>query len=308
MSALSRLAHPARIRAVAAGVALAAVAATGCSSSSNKTGSNATTAPPPSGPPGTVHVLYAGSLVKLMEDDLGPKFAKASGAKYSGYGAGSSAIANEITGKVRAGDVFISATPSVNDQLEGKKNGNWVTWYVTFAKAPLVIGYNPKSKFAADLKSKPWYDVINEKGIRVGRTDPKLDPKGKLTATAFEQAAKQAGSGFVAKAEKSVAVYPEETLVGRLQSGQLDAGFFYANEAKEQKIPTVSLGAIKLSATYTITALNNAKNPGSGLAFVEFLLGPKGKQILTQHGLSVQPYTAGGDKSALPADLKPAVH
>jgi molybdate/tungstate transport system substrate-binding protein len=311
MSVTSRI-GPARTRAVAGAVALLAVTASACSTSSNaKAGSGGSTATSskPSAPPGTVHVLYAGSLVKLMEDDLGPKFAKASGAKFSGYGAGSSAIAKEITGKVRSGDVFISATPDVNDTLEGSKNGDWVTWYVNFAKAPLLIGYNPKSKFAADLKSKPWYDVITEKGIRVGRTDPKLDPKGKLTAKAFDQAASKSGDkDFVSKVDKSVAVYPEETLVGRLQSGQLDAGFFYANEAKEQHIPTVSLGDIKLSASYTITTLNHSKNPSSGLAFVEYLLGPAGKQILTQHGLSVRPYTAGGDKNALPADLKPAVH
>ncbi|MBO0883129.1 MAG: substrate-binding domain-containing protein, partial [Mycobacterium sp.] len=287
-----------RSRAAAGVVAIAAVATTSCSASSNADSSHpAAGSSSKAAPPGTVHVLYAGSLVNLMEHDLGPKFAKASGAKYEGYGAGSTQVAKEITGKVHSGDVFISADPDVNNDLEGAKNGNYVNWYVTFAKAPLLIGYNPKSKFAHDLKTKPWYDVITESGIRVGRTDPTLDPKGKLTAQAFEQAAKKSGhSDFASKVEKSVAVYPEETLVGRLQSGQLDAGFFYANEAEEQHIPTVGLGSIKLSATYTVSALNHAKNPSSGLAFVEYLLGPQGKQILTQHGLTVVPYTAGGDK------------
>jgi len=32
-------------------------------------------------------------------------------------------------------------------------------------------------------------------------------------------------------------VLPEETLVGRLQSGQLDAGFFYSTETSDLKIP-----------------------------------------------------------------------
>lgn len=288
------------LRRLSAAVLAVAVLA-GCGSSSGSSGSKPT--PTKGGPPGTVHVLYAGSLVNLMEHDLGPAFAKASGAHYQGYGAGSSQIAKEITGKVRTGDVFISATPSVNDTLSGAKNGNWVTWYVTFAKAPLLLGYNPKSKFAKDLKSKPWNEVITEKGIRVGRTDPVLDPKGKLTVKAFQQI----GAGFTKRAEKAVTVYPEETLVGRLQSGQLDAGFFYANEATEQKIPTVKLGRIALSATYTVAVLNKAKNSRAGLAFVEYLLGPQGKQILTKHGLTVVPYTVGGDKRALPAELKPAV-
>jgi molybdate/tungstate transport system substrate-binding protein len=86
-----------------------------------------------------------------MEHSLGPKFEQASGDTFQGFSAGSSALASQIKGKVRQGDVFISASPSVNNDLQGPANGNWVPWYVKFASAPLVIGYNPNSKFAADL-------------------------------------------------------------------------------------------------------------------------------------------------------------
>ena len=91
---------------------------------------------------------------------------------------------------MRQGDVFVSASPSVNQTLMGPSNGDWVSWYVTFANSPLVIGYNPHSKFAADLKTKPWYEVITEPGFLMGRTDPKTDPKGKLADMALAQAAK----------------------------------------------------------------------------------------------------------------------
>ena len=46
--------------------------------------------------------------------------------------------------------MFVSASPAVNATLEGAANGNWVSWYATFATTPLVLGYNPTSKFAAD--------------------------------------------------------------------------------------------------------------------------------------------------------------
>jgi molybdate/tungstate transport system substrate-binding protein len=82
-------------------------------------------------------------------------------------------------------------------------------------------------------------------------------------------------------------VFPEETLVGRLQAGQLDAGFFYANEAKEAGIPTVTLGAIQLAATYTVTALNKAPHASGATAFVTYLLGSKGQAVLTAHGLTL---------------------
>ena len=54
----------------------------------------------------------------------------------------------------------------------------------------MVIGYNPTSKFATDLQaasngSKPWYQVLEEPGLRLGRTDPALDPKGVRTLRIF---------------------------------------------------------------------------------------------------------------------------
>jgi molybdate/tungstate transport system substrate-binding protein len=133
-------------------------------------------------------VLYAGSLVNLMEHGIGPAFDKASGDEFRGYEGGSNLLANQIKGKLRQGDVFISANPAVNESLMGEKNGDWVSWYVSFAQSPVVLGYNSTSRFAADFKSKPWYQVLTKPGIRIGRTDPKLDPKGALTVALMNKA------------------------------------------------------------------------------------------------------------------------
>jgi molybdate/tungstate transport system substrate-binding protein len=128
-----------------------------------------------------VNVLYAGSLVNLMERNIGPAFAKIGGEQFRGYAGGSNKVANEIKGGLRRGDIFISANPKVDDQLMGAANGDWVRWYILFAESPLVIGASTSSKFAADFKTKPWYEVLAEPRIKIGRTDPKLDPKGALT-------------------------------------------------------------------------------------------------------------------------------
>lgn len=254
---------------------------------------------------GTVHVLYAGSLVNMMEHDLGPKFATASGDTYRGQGKGSTELAQEIKGKVHAADVFISADPDVNSTLMGKANGDWVSWYATFATAPLVLGYNPRSDYAADLKAKPWYRVLTEPGIKVGRTDPRLDPKGALTVKALQQAQQDYHvPGLAAEAKKAEQVFPEQDLVGRLQAGQLDAGFFYRNEATEQDLPTISLGKVKLGATYTVTVLNRAENPTAAKAFLRYLLGAKGKAVLAAHGLKVVTPRVTGD---VPASLRQVV-
>src|SRR5215475_4595005 len=216
---------------------------------------------------GTVNVLYAGSLVNLMERSVGPAFEKETGLHFQGYAAGSNKIANEIKGKLRRGDVFISASPKVNTSLMGAANGDHVTWYVNFAESPLMIGYNPQSKFAAQFKSKRWDEVLQEPGIRIGRTDPKLDPKGAFTVEMMTKAATlYKEPDLVQKTlgapENPEQVLPEETLVGRLQSGQLDAGFFYSTETADARIPALSLPpAITPKAVYTVAILRNAPNP-----------------------------------------------
>jgi molybdate/tungstate transport system substrate-binding protein len=255
---------------------------------------------------GKVNVLYAGSLVNLMEHGIGPAFDKASGDAFQGFAGGSSGLANQIKGKLRQGDVFVSASPKVNDGLMGSANGDWVSWYITFAQSPLVIGYNASSKFAADLKSRPWYQVLQEPGIRIGRTDPKLDPKGALTVTLMKQAEafyKSPGLSqkIIGAPDNAAQVLPEETLVGRLQSGQLDVGFFYSTETADAKIPSLALPAeITPKAVYTVTILHNAPNADGAAKFVAFLLGVDGQAVMKQHGLGVQKLTLTGERNALP--------
>ncbi|HXZ99619.1 MAG TPA: extracellular solute-binding protein [Candidatus Binatia bacterium] len=282
-------------------LALVGLALVGCGAAGPGTGPAS-----PSGH-GTVSVLYAGSLVNLMENDLGPAFSKATGYTYQGYGAGSDELVSDIKGKVKTGDVFISANPSVNQGLEGTANGGYVSWYSTFAQAPLVLGYNPKSRFAADFRSEPWYQVVTQPGILVGRTDPVLDPKGKLTSEAVGDAATLLGMPSLNSALSSWPVFPEETLVGRLEAGQLDAGFFYSFEATAQSIPTVSLSPIGLMATFTVTTLNNAPNPQGAEAFVSYLLGPSGRAVLQKEGVQLLQTTLSGPVGSVPESLRSLV-
>jgi len=272
-----------------AGAALLA----GCGGSS--TGSSGSTSSAPPKPSGKVQVLYAGSLESLMEKDLGSAYTTSSGVQFEGTPAGSTELVSDIKGKVKQADVFISASADANTGLEGASNGGWEDWYATFATAPLVLGYNPNSKFANDLKTKPWQQVITEPGFLFGSTDPKLDPKGKLGAQALQA---------VNLPATTATVFPEEQLVARLQAGQLDAGFFYSSEAADAKIPTVTLGSVQLKATYTVTVLNKAPNEAAAVSFVDYLLGTDGLALLKKHGLQLKPVTVTGTKSKVPAGLQ----
>ncbi|MGH3096343.1 MAG: extracellular solute-binding protein [Streptosporangiales bacterium] len=272
-------------------------------SSSSRSASGSTSAG------GRVNVLNAGSLENAVEGDLGHRFAKATPYDFRGYSAGSSTLANQIKGKVRQGDVFISADPVVNKDLRGKRNGDWADWWATFAKSPLVIGYNAKSKFADELKSKPWYEVLSQPGIRIGRTDPKLDPKGEFTVQALKKAEKAYNRPQLSKKVLgNSTVFPETDLVGRLQAGQLDAGFFYSGEVDELNIPSVDLGKVDVGATYTVTVLNHAPNRPGAVAFASYLLGGKGSAILKDHGFDVvTDATVSGSKSHVPRQLRAKV-
>lgn len=267
-------------------------------------------APSSTGAEKSVNVLYAGSLVNLMEHDMGPAFTAATGEKFQGYAGGSSLLANQIKGRLRQGDIFISASPKVNATLMGSANGSWVTWYVSFGQSALMIGYNPGSRFASDFKTKPWYEVLAEPGIRIGRTDPNLDPKGalavKLLAAAESFYHRPGLARQVLGADENPAqVLPEETLVGRIQSGQLDAGFFYSTEINDARIPAVSLpAAIAPKAVYTVTILRDAPHATGARRFVAFLLGSKGKHILTRHGIALSKPVVSGEAGNAPAEVR----
>jgi molybdate/tungstate transport system substrate-binding protein len=237
-------------------------------------------------PSGPVDVLSAGSLQDLMQEQVAPAFQKATGYTLDDISMGSDALASSITGDTLQGDVFISASPAVNTSLEGASNGNWVSWYDQFASSPLVLGYNPNSKFAQALKSKPWYEVISESGFHIGRTDPTTDPKGVLADDALDQAAKSHHlPGLKTLGTESSDVFPETSLVGELQAGQLDAGFFYGVEAAAANIKTVPLTGTSLAGDYTITILNKAPHEAAAVAFVNFLLGKAGQKILAKNGV-----------------------
>jgi molybdate/tungstate transport system substrate-binding protein len=259
---------------------------------------------------GEVRVLYAGSLVNLMERDLGPAFQKASGVTFTGFAGGSNGLANQIKGRLRQGDVFISANPKVNDELMGPANGDWVSWYILFAQSPLVIGYNPASPFAKDFNTKPWYEVLAEPGLKLGRTDPKIDPKGKLTMELLERASEVYKRPELAKrvlgaADNPEQVRPEESLVGRLQSGQIDVGFFYSTETADLHIPSIALPSeVSFSAHYTVSVLRGAPNPVGAEKFAAFLISSPARATMKAHGLDAVTPSLGGATSALPAELR----
>jgi molybdate/tungstate transport system substrate-binding protein len=226
-------------------IACAGLLAVGCSSSSS---------PGPAKPSGTASVAYAGSLANLNEKAIGPGFTKATSYSYLGRGAGSKALSQEIA----AGEI----SPNVFESIGGKPiealYPKFTSWYVSFAASPLVIAYNPNSKYASDFRaiadgSKPITDLftlMEQPGFKLGRTDPNLDPQGEAFILMLMLAQKQyhLPADTVTKiiqgqpaSPDSPTIFEETALEPRLQAGQLDAASAYLPQAIQLHLPYIAL-------------------------------------------------------------------
>jgi molybdate/tungstate transport system substrate-binding protein len=239
-------------------------------------------------------------LWSILWSGVSPLRLQQTGIGFHGHAAGSQEIAKQIKEGTLQGDLFISADPKVNALLSGATNEDRVKWYVTFGESPLVLGVSPSSRFAKDLKGKSWNDVLMQPGIKIGRTDPAKDPKGVLTVEFLKKAVRPELATSVLEQSS---VLPEEALVQKIQTGELDVGFFYSVETTDAGLMAIELPAgITPKAIYTVTILQNAPDPDAAQKFVSFLLGSKGSALLKEHGLSLtHPQLAGADSSVPPA-------
>ena len=253
---------------------------------------------------GDVDVLSAGSLDTLMTKTVGPAFHRATGYTLVDTSGGSSTLAADIKNKVYTADVFVSASPTVTATLEGRRNGSWLSWYAKFASSPEVLGYDPKSTFANDLKTMPWYKVITMSGFRLGRTNPTQDPGGVLAQKALLETASARHLPALKKlGTESSDEYPEDTEEAGIQNGQLDAAFMYEADAISQDSPFVKLTGVDLAGDYTISLLSHSSHTAAGEAFIKFLLGPTGRREMKADRFGVvSPAKVVG--SGVPSGLK----
>jgi molybdate/tungstate transport system substrate-binding protein len=206
---------------------------------------------------GKVFVMYAASLTKIFENNLGPLFEKQTGYAYTGEGKGSIQIANMIIDGQRRPDVFISAgtVPIIKLMMANSSVTSHhyplVQWFIKFAAAEMVIAYSHNSRYYDDLEKArvgqvPWYQVLSKQDFKFGRTDPELDPKGyymiitaKLSNLYYHN--EMIKYKILGDDRNSKQLFPEETLKATLESGQLDAVAAYKHEAISMGIPFITL-------------------------------------------------------------------
>lgn len=236
----------------------------------------------------TVNVFYAGSLVTPMERAIAPALLK-TGITFHGRPGGSKFLEHLIASKLARPDVFISVDPALVTAL-----GDRAADVRTFASTSLGIGWSSHSRFAplfarVAAGRVSVLDALRTPGLRIGRTDPRLDPKGRYTVEAMRMLAGPAEArAILGGAENPMQTFPEEDLLARIDTGEADVGFFYKTEAVARGLHFVPLpGKASMSGkiTYTIAVLRDAPDPRAARRFERFIVSGQGRAILARAGL-----------------------
>ena len=322
----------------------AALAAAGCGSSSGSGSGSSSSSPAAKG---TASVAYASSLQYLNEKVAAPAFTKATGYQYSGRGASSGELSSDIASKEITPNVFESVGGDNITPLEPK----FTTWYIPYAGTQMVVAYNPNSKYASQFKayadgSKPlkglFSSLLQTKGLKLGRTDPNIDPQGRdfifmlELAQMYYHLPKDTVSKILGTSDWGTAnssqIYAESSLDATLQSGQLDAASAFITQAVELHLdyiklpPQISLGDAAMANQYA-KATVTIKPPGmpktvksgspqviditiigkptaAGTAFVKYTLSSAGLAQYKTGGFTMITPTVVGDSSAVPAAVR----
>ena len=313
----------------------------GCASS----GSGSPSSPSPAHR-GTASVAYASSLQFLNEKVAGPAFTKATGYQYSGHGDSSGALEADIAARELTPNVFESVGGDNITPLEP----SFARWYIPYAGTQMVVAYNPNSKYASQFKayangSRPLrglFTLLATKGLKLGRTDPSIDPQGRdfifmlELAQMYYHLPKDTVSKILGTPDYGTAnspqIYAESSLDATLQSGQLDAASAFITQAVELHLayiklpPQISLSDASMAGQYA-RATVTIKPPGkpratksgspqviditiigkptaAGTAFVRYTLSPAGLAQYKAGGFTLITPAVAGDSSAVPAAIR----
>jgi molybdate/tungstate transport system substrate-binding protein len=247
-----------------------------------------------------------------------------------------------ISDGLRSPDVFISADAAVNDKVLMTPAKKLTDWYLTFASSAMVLGYNPNTKFKSVFEQVqagklPWYEALKTSGLNLGRTDPNLDPKGYRTLFLFHLAESYYHRNDLmplpGDPTNPSQIFPEPELLIRMESGQIDAGFFYRHEVVAHKLPYIELPnqinqsdpalaslykeqkfttnkGVTITGSpivFTVTIPHTVKNASGAIAFIRFVLAGKGRTLFEQYGLRPSTILINGDKSKVPSDIQPLI-
>lgn len=292
-------------------------------------------------PKGKLVMFHAGSLTmpfETMEKEFEKRYP---GVDLQREASGSQAAARKITDLKKPCDIMASADFKVIDKL---LIPGYSDWNIRFATNQLVLCYTDKSKYAAEVSAANWYEILQRKGVVWGHSDPNLDPAGYRALMVLQLAEKyykKPGLYDRMLANRPQAnIRPKSVeLVSLLQTANMDYAWEYLSVAVQHGLryvvlpdeinlgnykqdPFYSQAVVKVtgkkpgeymdmrgeSVTYGITLIKDAPNREAAIAFLKYMLDPKGglKVLKDQGQPPFVPCRVPTEqmKSLLPADLR----
>lgn len=197
-------------------------------------------------------------------------------------------------------------------------------WCVGFAGNRMVIAFTERARFASELSTENWMDVLSRPGVLVGRSDPNKDPCGYRALMVLKLAdmhyPRDAGGGQIEKRVLANSpprcVRPMEIeLTALLESKHIDYAIIYLSCAVQHNLRYVTLPTeidlsdpakdafyrkarvevtgkragetveyLGRSIAYGVTIPTGARRRAAAKEFVAFLLGPRGREAFEANG------------------------
>lgn len=290
-----------------------------------------------------IRIFHAGSLsvpFKAMEREFEAKYPHIDILREP---AGSIKCARKISDLKKPCDIMASADYRIIDNLLIPE---YAEWNLRFANNQIVLCYTEKSKWAEQINSNNWYDILQKKDVVWGHADPNLDPCGYGSLLVMQLAEKyykkQGLYGKMLANRPKGNIRPKSVeLISLLQTGNMDYAWEYLSVAIQRDLKYIILpdeinlgncrfnnyykqAVVKIagkkpgtyvemegqSITYGITMIKNAPNKKAAVLFLKYLLNPKGGlKVLKQAGQFplIPARIPGKMKNILPEELQKIV-
>lgn len=295
-------------------------------------------------PKGKLVMFHAGSLsvpFKTMEKTFEARYPQVDLLREA---SGSQKAARKVSDLGKPCDIMASADYKVIDKL---LIPDFAEWNIRFATNQLVLCYTGKSKYADKINAKNWYQILGEKGVIWGHSDPNLDPCGYRSLMVLQLAEKYYKipglyDGLIANRPRANVRPKSVQLISLLQTGNMDYAWEYLSVAVQHDLKyiilpdEINLGNYKYdgtyaqavvkvtgkkpgtfmnikgkSCTYGVTLIKNAPNREAAIAFLNYMLDSAGGlQVLKDMGQP--PFTpcrvpSEGALAKIPQVLQPLV-
>lgn len=282
-----------------------------------------------------VSVFAAASLDQVLAD-LSDHLRETQGLDVDVEISGSQEAARKITEYGRTADVLLVADHRVIDWTLGPELAEWS---IRHATNELVLGYSDSSRFAGEITTDNWPEIILRSDVKVARADENLAPVGYQTLLCCQLAGIKyadllGGRDLEAEVLERTAVdLVRPTVIGLvpLVGTRADYAFIYRSVAHGHNLPYIRLAPevnfadtgqaefyaraeVKLTdpertiqgapIVYGCTVPTNAPDPEAGIHFLVALLGEEGRNVLARNGFSPLPQPECDHADKLPARLR----